>query len=69
MMIDLGQWTTLAGWLSQLPTHEVHGWPWLVYTRSEIALAQGDLSAASDAFTLASSLFTMKQDAEGWYRP
>ncbi len=65
MMMDLGQWEMLAGWLSQLPAHELHAWPWLVYARGELALAQGDTSGAGDAFALATSLFTAKQDAEG----
>jgi DNA-binding SARP family transcriptional activator len=65
MVMDLGQWETLAGWLSRIPAHELHSWPWLIYARGEIALAQSDQNAASDAFALASSLFAMRQDAEG----
>jgi DNA-binding SARP family transcriptional activator/tetratricopeptide (TPR) repeat protein len=64
-MMDRGQWELLASWLSQIPGRELRAWPWLVYTQGEIALTKGDRGVAHNAFALARSLFTKKNDIEG----
>lgn len=64
-LLDLGQWETLTGWLNRLPTHVLHGYPWLIHVQGEIAAAQGDGKTARRTFAVATGLFSLRNDRDG----
>jgi DNA-binding SARP family transcriptional activator len=65
VLLDFGQWETLAELLGQLPATTLHNWPWLIYAGGELAAARGDTSAARRAFATAAELFGARDDAAG----
>ena len=64
-LLDYGLWDTLDDWLSRFPPIILQSWPWLVYTRGEIAAAQGDIKTARSFFSTSAALFTLHYDADG----
>ena len=64
-MLNYGLWDWLDDKLNRLPPAILHSWPWLVYTRGEIASAQGDITAARRMFAIAATLFTSRHEADG----
>jgi DNA-binding SARP family transcriptional activator len=64
-LMDLGQWETLSGWLSQLPEDVLAAHPELLYYRAEMAAALGDGTLAWRWFGLASSRFAARGDQNG----
>jgi DNA-binding SARP family transcriptional activator len=63
-MLDLGQWELLAEWLDRIPDHLIEHEPSLVYCQAEIHAALGRSELAERRFTLAASLFDVRQDAD-----
>jgi DNA-binding SARP family transcriptional activator len=63
-MFDLGQWVLLAKWLDRIPDHLIGHEPSLVYCQAEIHAALGRSELAERRFTLAASLFDVRQDAD-----
>jgi DNA-binding SARP family transcriptional activator len=64
-LMDLGQWTTLDGWLVQLPEDVFAAHPDLSCDRADIAAARGDTAMAHRWFDIAASQYGKRNDAEG----
>lgn len=64
-LMSLGQWETLNYWLSQIPPFALQAWPWLIYTKGELASAQGYTQNADQALAEAANLFVARKDSIG----
>lgn len=64
-LMSRGQWSTLERWLAELPRDVLRSQPWLVYTRGELAAAQGRSNQARRSFAAASRSFAAVNDVDG----
>ncbi len=64
-LMNLGRWETLNNWLSQIPASALQTWPWLVYTKGELAIVQGQTDNARQVLAEASALFLARKDSLG----
>lgn len=64
-LVDLGQWTTLEGWLAPLPDEALASYPDLIYCRADIAAARGQEESARRWFDAAASQCTKRDDVAG----
>ena len=64
-MMDTGQWSTLVGWLYQLPEQALLEQPRLVYLQGELAAVGGSLAEARRSFSLSSSLYYNQGETRG----
>jgi DNA-binding SARP family transcriptional activator len=64
-LLDTGQWLTLEGWLGRLSHTALCAQPQLLYAQAEIAAAQGQAESARHTLTVATEMFTSRQDSSG----
>jgi len=64
-MLNLGQWLTLEKWLAELPISSLHNHPTLLYVQGELQTARGDMSVGKKTFSLATQMFSQKDDQSG----
>ena len=65
MLMDLGQWTTLDGWLRQIPDTALASYPDLLHYRGDIAAARGQAAEARQWFDVAASHCAKRDDIAG----
>ncbi len=65
MLMDLGQWLTMDGWLAQLPSRVHAAYPVLSYARADMAAARSDSGTARRLFDTAAAQFAEHNDADG----
>jgi DNA-binding SARP family transcriptional activator len=64
-LMDLGQWETMSQWLDRLPERVLRATPWLIYHQAEIAAGQARVQTAQRRFSIATSLFTARNEPGG----
>ncbi len=64
-LMDLGQWSTLSGWLQRLPYDALASYPDLMYCRADIAAAGGHAETAQRWFGIAATQCAKRNDVEG----
>jgi DNA-binding SARP family transcriptional activator len=65
MLMDLGQWVTLDGWLTRLPSKILAAYPNLSYASADLAAARADLGTARRLFDAAAERYAKRNDADG----
>ena len=65
VLMDLGQWATLEGWLRQIPDAALAPYPDLLHYRGDIAAARGQAAAARRWFDVAASHCAERDDVAG----
>jgi DNA-binding SARP family transcriptional activator len=61
-LVELGLWSTVEGWLSQLPADVLTAHPDLLYYRADIAADRGDMRRAERWFGAAAEAFAKQGD-------